>query len=134
MANNGALMVTPVVASTDWEKASLSQIKAGIARTRDHMDVRLADLGRKIGPRGALKRARIPLFLLGGAVSAYAIYRIARAAGVKLPGSKPQPQGRIKEFKLKSAGRLQYLQALWLLAKTVRKGGTGVYIVEPAKP
>jgi hypothetical protein len=134
MANNGALIVTPVVSSTDWDKASLSQIKAGIARTRDHMDERLADLGRKIGPRGALKRARIPLSILGAAVSAYAIYRIARAAGVKTPWAKPRPKGRIKDFKLRSAGKLQYLQALWLLARTVRKGGAGVFIVEPSKP
>lgn len=133
MANNGALIVTPEVSSTDWEKQSLSQIKAGIARTRNHMDERLADLGRKIGPRGALKRARIPLSILGAGVSAYVIYRIARAAGVKTPWSKPKPQSRIREFKLRSAGKLEYLKALLLLARTVRKGGTGVFIVEPAK-
>ncbi|MEO6097481.1 MAG: hypothetical protein ABIW76_18250 [Fibrobacteria bacterium] len=133
MTNNGALIATPVVTSTDWDKLSLSQIKAGIARTRNHMDERLADLGRKFAPRGALKRARIPLSFLGAAVAAYAIYRIAGAAGVKVPRWPPRPKGRIREFKLRSAGKLQYLRALTLLAATIRKGGTGVFIVEPAK-
>jgi hypothetical protein len=120
----------PSVSTRDWQSAAPEDIKAGIASTRSHMDALLSDLGRKLRPKAALKRARIPLAAASAGLAAFAVYKAIRAVRAsRKPAYLKSPV--LRRFRVKSLGILEYAQALRLLASVVRKGKPAVFIVEP---
>jgi hypothetical protein len=119
-----------IVSVRDWNSASPDEIKAGIARTRAHMDERLTDLGRKIHPSAKLRKAKIPLAAGAAALCALLAYRAARAM-MKSKSERHGPKAGINRLKLKSAGVFDYVRALRLLATTISKGKPGIFIVDP---
>lgn len=119
-----------VVRVKDWNSATPDEIKAGIARTRAHMDERLSDLGRKIRPGDKLRRAKLPLAAGAAALCALLAYRAARAV-IQSRSERRRPKAGINRLKVKSAGMFDYIRALRLLATTVRKGKPAVFIVDP---
>ena len=121
--------MTPVIVN-DWNTASPDEIKAGIERTRAHMDERLTDLGRKIRPGARLRKAKIPLAAGAAALCALLAYRASRAV-VKSRSERHGAKAGIKRLKVKSAGMFDYILALRLLATTIRKGKPGIFIVDP---
>ena len=120
----------PTVTVHDWNGATPDEIKAGIARTRAHMDERLSDLGRKIKPGANLRRAKIPLAAAAAALCALLAYWAARSV-VKARSENHGPKAGINRLKVKSAGVFDYVRALRLLATTIRKGKPGIFIVDP---
>lgn len=134
MRRSDSKSTRPVATDMDLNSASPDEIKAGIARTRAHMDERLTDLGRKIRPgaklRIRMRRAKIPLAAGAAALCAFLAYRAARAA-VKSKSERHGPKAGINRLKIKSAGVFDYVRALRLLATTIRKGKPGIFIVDP---
>lgn len=122
--------IRPAVIVRDWNTASPDEIKAGIDRTRAHMDERLTDLGRKIRPGARFRKARIPIAAGAAALCALLAYRAARAV-VKSRSDRQGAKAEIKRLKVKSAGMFDYIMALRLLATTIRKGKPGIFIVDP---
>lgn len=130
MRRSGSPSTESVVTVRDWNTATPDEIKAGIARTRAHMDERLTELGRKIRPGEKLRRAKLPLAAGAAALCALLAYGAARAV-IQSRSKRHGPKAGINRLRVKSAGMFDYIRALRLVATTVRKGKPSVFIVDP---
>ena len=104
------------------DAGSPEEIRAGIERTREHMDEHLASLGRKLRPLSP-KRLKIPLMAAAALGLGLTVFQLIR--------SKRHPKPPKRELRWRSTNLFDQILLMKSLAMAVKKGKPAVFVVQP---
>ena len=98
------------------------EIRAGIERTREHMDESLASLSRKLRPLRP-ENLKVPLLAAAALGVGLAVFRIVRR--------KRHPNPAKRELRWRSTNLLDQVLLMKTLAMAVKKGKPAIFVVKP---